>query len=206
MHREILTTGQKELLPLLKVFAKDFYLVGGTAVALYIGHRCSIDFDLFCSGDIHRGRIKNRIDQSGFRIDKVIHESHEQFHIVINGIKMTFFSFPFDVPVEERFDDVIKMPSLLTLAAMKAYALGGRAKWKDYADMFFLLKYHFRFSEISGQAKLIFKEMFTEKLFRQQLSYFKDIDRTEEIEYLVPAPSDEEIEQFLIEVALTPFT
>jgi len=47
MYREILTQKQIELLPLIKSFKKEFYLVGGTAIALYIGHRRSIDFDLF---------------------------------------------------------------------------------------------------------------------------------------------------------------
>ena len=47
MHKEILTKEQVELLPLLKEFKGKFYLVGGTAIALHIGHRRSIDFDLF---------------------------------------------------------------------------------------------------------------------------------------------------------------
>ena len=45
LHPEILTKEQKELLPLVKKFYKDFGLVGGTAIALHIGHRESIDFD-----------------------------------------------------------------------------------------------------------------------------------------------------------------
>lgn len=47
MHREILTAEQIKLLPVAGMFAKDFGLVGGTAVALHLGHRQSIDFDLF---------------------------------------------------------------------------------------------------------------------------------------------------------------
>ena len=47
MHKEILSKEQFDLLPFIKLFSKDFYLVGGTAVALHIGHRRSIDFDLF---------------------------------------------------------------------------------------------------------------------------------------------------------------
>ena len=47
MHREILDENQLNLLPLLKNFKREFYLVGGTAIALHIGHRASIDFDLF---------------------------------------------------------------------------------------------------------------------------------------------------------------
>ncbi len=48
-HKEILTKEQIKLLPLLGKFSKDFGLVGGTAVALHLGHRRSLDFDLFSS-------------------------------------------------------------------------------------------------------------------------------------------------------------
>ncbi len=47
MHKEILSSKQIELLPLIKEFSKRFTLVGGTAIGLQIGHRRSIDFDLF---------------------------------------------------------------------------------------------------------------------------------------------------------------
>jgi len=46
MHKKILTKEQLELLPLLKLFSKNFGLVGGTAIALHIGHRRSIDLFL----------------------------------------------------------------------------------------------------------------------------------------------------------------
>ena len=47
MHKEILSKEQLQLLPLLKAFSNEYNLVGGTAIALYLGHRQSIDFDLF---------------------------------------------------------------------------------------------------------------------------------------------------------------
>jgi len=47
MHKEILDNNQLSLLDLVKSFRREFYLVGGTAIALHIGHRRSIDFDLF---------------------------------------------------------------------------------------------------------------------------------------------------------------
>ena len=48
------------------------------------------------------------------------------------------------------------MPDLLTLAAMKAYALGGRAKWKDYVDLYILLRDHFSLAQISEKSKDLF--------------------------------------------------
>ena len=52
MQNHILTPNQKELFPLLKKFKKYYYLAGGTAIALHIGHRRSIDFDLFTNSPI----------------------------------------------------------------------------------------------------------------------------------------------------------
>ena len=67
MHKEILTESQIKLLPLVKTFKQDFYLVGGTAIALYIGHRRS-------------------------------YENPEQLHITVEGVKVTFFHYPFEIP------------------------------------------------------------------------------------------------------------
>lgn len=94
---------------------------------------------------------------------------------------------------------------MLDLAAMKAYALGGRAKWKDYVDLYFLLKASISFQEIVQKANELFTHFFNEKLFREQLAYFADIDYSEIVDYLVPAPSEEEIKQFLTEIATRPF-
>ena len=47
MHDEILNVAQQKLLPLMAQFKREYYLVGGTAIALHIGHRRSVDFDMF---------------------------------------------------------------------------------------------------------------------------------------------------------------
>lgn len=95
-----------------------------------------------------------------------------------------------------------KQTELLDLAAMKAYALGRRSKWKEYVDLYFLLKEKFLLDEISQRAIEIYGDLFSDKLFRSQLSYFEDIDYTEEVEYLISnTPTEEEIKRFLIEVS-----
>ncbi len=57
----ILSEEQKALLPLINQFSNKYYLVGGTEIALYLGHRSSIDFDLFSYDEIKRTQIKNTI-------------------------------------------------------------------------------------------------------------------------------------------------
>ena len=205
MHIEVLTDKQRELLPLIKLFSGDFYLVGGTAIALHIGHRRSIDFDLFTQNTIKRKSIKNQIKKSNYSLDKIVHEASEQMHLIINSIKVTFYSFPHEIENLVDFEDIIKIPSLLDLAAMKTYALGGRAKWKDYVDLYFLMKYHFSVKEISKRAKELFGGFFNEKLFRQQLCYFEDIDYSEPIQFAGEEILEEEIREFLIDSATTPF-
>ena len=205
MHKEVLTKSQIELLPLLKNFAKEFYLVGGTAIALHIGHRRSIDFDLFTEGDIHRLRIKKVIERSGFHIEQVLYEAFDQVHFIINSVKLTFFNFPYKIDSSDNFEDVIAMPSLLDLAAMKAFSLGGRAKWKDYVDLYFLFKDYFSFKEVANRASHIFGNEFNEKLFREQLTYYEDIDYSESVDFVANPVAVPEIKAFLTEIALRPF-
>ncbi|MFH1233143.1 MAG: nucleotidyl transferase AbiEii/AbiGii toxin family protein [Patescibacteria group bacterium] len=202
MHKEILTKEQLELLPLLKMFSKDFGLVGGTAIALHIGHRRSIDFDLFTNRVFKNQNILNKILKIS-KINRIIVNKLDELTLIIKGVKFTFFYFPYIITYNKKVDNFINMPDLLTLSAMKAFALGMRAKWKDYVDLYFIIKDYFHNNEITKRGKKIFNNEFNEKIFRGQLAYFKDIDYQEEIEYLKGFEvSDEIIKKKLIEFSL----
>ncbi|MDR3654041.1 MAG: nucleotidyl transferase AbiEii/AbiGii toxin family protein [Paludibacter sp.] len=200
MHKEILNKDQIELLPLLREFKREFYLVGGTAIALYIGHRRSIDFDLFKSKSFNAKKIIAKLDMHLLPY-KVTRNVSEQLNLIISDVKFTFFEYPFPVKPEIKFEEYIKIPSLLDLAAMKAYALGRRSKWKDYVDLYFILKNHYSVKQIAQRADEIFGQLFSEKLFRAQLCFFNDIDYAEEVEYLIQVVSDSEVKNFLTEQA-----
>ena len=57
MHKEILNSNQKKLLDLITLYRDKFYLVGGTAIVLQIGHRQSLDYDLFSENEINSDNI-----------------------------------------------------------------------------------------------------------------------------------------------------
>ena len=192
IHPEILTAEQLELLPLVKSFSKDFGLVGGTAIAIFAGHRRSIDFDLFTDKEFDNWRIRRKILQFK-KIDNVLRDEDGLYTVVIHKVRFTFFCYPFKISFSKNFDQVIKLPDLLTLAAMKAYALGRRAKWKDYVDLYFVMKDYYDIYKIIKKTRHIFGSEFNEKLFRAQLSYFKDIDYTEKVDYLKGFEVDDEI-------------
>lgn len=200
-HKEILNNNQTELLPLIGEFKREYYLVGGTAIALYLGHRRSIDYDLFKFSPLNRKKNLDKIQQSRFQ-NLVTWNVADQMNLLVNDVKITFFQYPFQIKANNSFENIIRLPGLLDLAAMKAYALGRRSKWKDYVDLYFLLKEKFSLDKISQRATNIYGNLFSDKLFRSQLSYFEDIDYAEEVDYIIlNPPSDNEIKDFLIEVS-----
>jgi hypothetical protein len=203
MHNEILSDKQQSMLPFVSQYKRTFYLVGGTAVALNIGHRRSIDFDLFTPNKINRLRILQKFGAiQGAK--HVIYEDGDQLHYMINTVKVTFFQYPYPVPHPVKFDAVISMPSLLSLAAMKAFALGRRAKWKDYVDLYFILRDYHSLQEVAAEATKLFGDLFSEKLFRQQLAFHKDIDYSEKVEYMTGfITAETDIKAFLINISIT---
>jgi len=201
MHAEILSQEQRALLPLMRVFRKEFYLVGGTAIALQMGHRRSIDFDMFTRKPFGSKRVLNVWEKAGKAVI-VTRRVSEQMNLVVDTVKVTFFEYPYDV-VATVEDETFRMPDLLTLAAMKAFALGRRSKWKDYVDLYFLMRERFALSEIVCKAEDVFGCEFSAKLFRGQLSYHKDIDYSEEVDYMPGFEADAEtVRTFLIDKAL----
>ena len=202
MHSEILNDKQMQLLPLMAQFRREYYLVGGTAIALFIGHRRSIDFDLFKPSAINHKRNLDKISASSFG-HVITRRVSEQMNLIVNDVKLTFFQYPFPIEPTAKFETYFRLPSLLQLAAMKAYALGRRSKWKDYVDLYFLLRDHFTIADITACASEVFGELFSEKMFRSQLCYFDDIDYTEAVDWLIPnPPTDDEIKMALTKIAV----
>lgn len=201
MYLNILSKEQEALLPFLKQFNKKFILVGGTGIALQIGHRKSIDFDLFCSKPIKKAAIKKSVAEINYN-KQLLFEDSDGIHYSINGVKVTFFYYPFNITGSIKVNNYIKVPDLLTLAAMKFYAMARRAKWKDYVDIYFLLKNGFTIPQVSERAIELFKDGYSEKLFRQQLVYFEDIDYTESIDWITAAVDDETIKSDLISFSI----
>ena len=205
MHLEILSPGQRDLLPFIKQFSPGFYLAGGTAIALQIGHRRSIDFDLFTRKSLNKLSIRREFEKAGLAPERVLYEDSQQFDLILNSVKVTFLSYPYQINPELHLADKILLPDLLTLSAMKALALAGRGKWKDYVDLTFILRDHYSLADIAQKAKELFGEYFNKKLFIEQLCYFDDIDYSETIDYVTEPLTENFIKEFLTNIATSGF-
>jgi len=116
---------------------KQFYLVGGTALALYMGHRKSIDLDLFSQEFFDIQKLEKYLMQTyGFRADR---QTDATLIGTINSIKVDCIRY--DYPLVEPINncDEIRMYSIQDIAAMKLTAITQSGKrLKDFVDIAFL--------------------------------------------------------------------
>jgi len=196
IYKEALTKRAAELFPNFSKL-KDFYLVGGTALALQIGHRLSVDFDFFSKEELPKSilqEVKRIFPKSSISIT---YRAPEQLNLLLDEIKTTFFYYPYPIINEFVEYQKVKMASVLEIAAMKAHAIGKRLAYKDYVDWYFLLKEnHIRLHDVIELAKKKFGGEFNDRLFLGQLVSLVDI-QTQKIDFLRDPVDRETIERFL---------
>jgi len=194
MHPEALTEKGKELFPLLRSFA-DFYLAGGTALALQIGHRVSADFDLFSDHEIPQELFSETKKVFTGREIAVSVQNPDELTVFVDEIKMTFLHYPFPVLGKKVFLDGLACLSVPEIAATKAYTIGRRGSFKDYADLYFILSGQYSsLADIADLAKKKYGGEFNGRLFLEQLLWFDDVADTEII-FLKPTVGKGQIKQ-----------
>jgi len=188
---------RKQILEKLKKFSSLGYLSGGTALALQIFHRLSLDFDFFSPKPLKRTLIKKCQKVFGQDI-QVINQSADQLTFLTpTNVKIDFvyYWYPLVSPLIKT--PFVNLASIPDIAADKAATIGRRATWRDYVDIFFLLKWEFfSLEEIVDKVKKKFGAEFNELLFLEQLVFFKDLEMTE-IEFLKESFSEKEIKHYL---------
>lgn len=132
-----------ELVEFLKFVMKsdvfsDFLLVGGTALALQIGHRNSVDLDFFGNSEIDTDIFRREISKYGE--SRVLKQSKNILILEVNGLKVDFVNYKYPIIAEPRVVDGIRLAAKQDIAAMKLNAISGRGSKKDFIDLYFLLK------------------------------------------------------------------
>ncbi len=169
--------------------SKNYYLAGGTGLALQINHRESDDLDFFRlhDGDIEHDHIIYNMTEYIDKNTKVNLMEKTQLDMVVANTKVTFLAYPFPplyplIDGKEIDSDIagIKIAPVEEIALMKAYSMGRRISYKDYVDMYYMLvKGEIDLDFIVNKAEKKYNSygngMFSEKLFREQLAYTSDI-------------------------------
>ena len=174
MHLEILDPKRKKFLSKLGLLKKyGFYMAGGTALALQIGHRTSLDFDFYTEKKFDTRKFREGIDKK-FKNIQEIFIAEDSLELNINGVKMSFFWYPYGLIRPAVEIEKVKFASKEDIAAMKILAISQRGKRRDFIDVFFLIKEFslgqvFRFTKEKYPAFNIYVGL-------QGLIYFRDAD------------------------------
>ena len=152
-----------------KPYTRDFLLVGGTALALQLGHRTSTDVDLFTNERFDVPQLLEFL-RNDFSI-QVRNQMNHALLLNINSIKTDFVFQPSDLlstPVEV---ENVRMASLIEIGAMKIGAITARGRRRDFIDLYCLLE-HFTLPELLDAFVKKYKDATLELAIRS-LFYFE---------------------------------
>ena len=177
LHYETVDEGTLGLLKQLQSLGilSEMRLVGGTSLALQIGHRKSIDIDLF--GNLS-AEYENLMDELKTIGEVVPLKNSKNIHsLLVNDIKVDIVNYEYEWLTNKITIDNIQLASIEDIAAMKLNAIIGRGSKKDFIDLFFILKNY-------SLATLM--DFYTKKyndgstfLVLKSLTYFEDADMEE---------------------------
>jgi len=194
-----LNKNQKEVLfKLTPFFQKEAVLAGGTALMLQFYYRKSYDFDLFFPYQIPDNYLRLASETFGSDIKVLINNIDELTFTVSKKVKVSFIYFPFKRKYKPLEHSSIIISSYRDIASDKAYAIGRRPAYRDYVDLFVILRNKFSLKQIIEDAKEKFSGEFSEKLFLSQLIYFEDL-KDFEIDFIGKEYRKEEIQKFFQE-------
>lgn len=194
MHTKILTATQLAVLEGLTAVpaVREFYLAGGTALALRHGHRRSIDFDFFRETTFDVQQLLLALERTFDAVERVP-TGDQTLYVRLLGVTTSFFRYPY-----RQLQDVEATPwgfglaSDADIAAMKIEAIGGRGSRKDFIDLRVLCRTGMT---LDGAFDLFDRKYGTQRTERyhrlRALTYFDDAEREPMPDVLVPFDWDE---------------
>lgn len=193
--KEVLTANQKAVFNKLKALKQIGVMAGGTALAFQLAHRRSYDFDIFTSRKIPPNLSWEMRKIFGKKIKVVQESENELTFFAPSKFKVTFFYYPFRPLYKIIKTSSISIFDWRDVAADKAYTLGRRPIWRDYVDLFFIIRKSHGLKKIIRDAKKKFGGLFSEKLFLEQLIYLEDIQDFK-IDFLKESFQPQKIKKF----------
>lgn len=120
------------------VLLSPFYLSGGTALSLQLGHRESEDLDFFSQTPFKPELIERQLLEYGKLSETEL--SSGTLNTYLNGVKLQFLHYPYRLIEPELVWEGIRLSSVIDIACTKLQTIGMRGSRKDFIDIYFLLK------------------------------------------------------------------
>lgn len=197
MHEEVLSPQTKKFLLKItpKIFPSGFYLAGGTAVALHLGHRRSADLDFFTPTEFVEIQWEEKLKKNlGFKL--LIRD----WQILIGHageVKISLFGYPYRQIVRPETFYRVPIASLPDLAGMKLEMIIGRGTKRDFLDIYFLSQKFSLKRLLEFYQKKYGNLEERELMIKKALVFFDEADKDEMPEMLVSV-NWEEIKRWFI--------
>ncbi len=175
LHKETISRGTLDLLKQLqnKEYLKGFYLAGGTTLALQIGHRTSVDIDLFSDFSFNTAYVlENLTNDFGFNL---FFSSINTLRGSIKDVQVDIMAHRYPLIFTPVFLDNISLLSTEDIIAMKLNAITTNGqRVKDFIDIYFLLK-KYTLAEMIGFYKRKYAD-YNEVNVLKSLTWYEDVD------------------------------
>lgn len=182
-----------------KEFISSFYMAGGTACSIQIGHRISVDLDFFSNIKFDPTELLNKIKSDGIVLEK-FEISDSTLKGWMGDAQLSFFYYPYELinPVVS-FEENVKLADLVDIGLMKLIAIASRGSKKDFVDMYFILKKY----NLSEMFDYFEKKFGTDEVNRyhylKSLVYYDDADTDPDPKMLIDFNWDE-IKKYFVQL------
>ncbi len=196
---DILDEQRRTLLPSLEFLrTHGFYLAGGTALALQLGHRDSVDFDFFRIEPIEDTSALFDVFTKALAPHACVKTQEERNTLgaLVDGtVRLSMMTFPYQLAGELVRTSHLDLASVEDIGCMKLNAITGRGAWKDYVDLYFITNV-IELGKLMGYVKTMMPQL-DPLLALKSLVYFEDL-HDEAILYKVSPIAAETIRETLI--------
>lgn len=173
---------------------KKAYLAGGTALALQLGHRISVDLDFFTAEDFNEAEVVGRLS-----LVKSFHKEGTAKGTIwgkISRTRLSLFRYQYPLLRAATLFEGIALASLADIAAMKIHAIVDRGTRRDFVDVYFLSK-KYSLDRMLGfyQEKYSALESNLYSILRA-LDYFEDAEKESQMPNMISKVDWEEVKDF----------
>jgi predicted nucleotidyltransferase component of viral defense system len=185
MFEKVLTPEISQILTRLseRSWMSDFYLAGGTGVALHLGHRLSKDMDFFTSSELETDKLIQKIKEVGKL--KVLKEDWGTVIGTLDQVMVSFFSYNYPLLEYPLIFKGIKIASLTDIALMKIVAISQRGSKRDFFDLYAICQKSISLEKLLGYLPQMFKNVdYSLYHLLRSLCYFEDAEKEKNPELL----------------------
>lgn len=206
MWESILPAGVADVASILASWPgmREFYLSGGTAMALHHGHRKSRDLDFFTRNVMTLLPDLSGLDTMLATFSEVewTQRAPDEVRLRLDGVSVTLLAYPFAHDFGFWEWRGLAVAYARDIAVQKAYTVGRRAQARDYLDLYAMFQSGLiSLEELMRRAQNIYQDSFSPRLFLQQPTYTRDLpDRDDALSLLKTPQPFETVERKLQEV------